>query len=165
MRRGETLLVFPGGGREVAKRKGEKYRLLWGARSGFARLAVAHGYPIVPFATVGAEDALDIVVDTDHPLLAPARRLFGKISGSPDLFPVVRGLGPTPIPRPERQYYWFGEPIDTTGIAATDDTGTARVRDATRAAVEQGIAFLIERRRTDPHRSVRQRLFGPERRR
>jgi hypothetical protein len=34
------VLVYPGGGREVAKRKGEKYQLLWKERVGFARLAI-----------------------------------------------------------------------------------------------------------------------------
>jgi 1-acyl-sn-glycerol-3-phosphate acyltransferase len=164
MRRGETLLVFPGGGREVAKRKGEKYQLLWENRMGFARLAVTHGYPTVPFATVGAEDAFDIVVDNDHRVLEPARRLFEKVSGSPDLFPLVRGIGPTPIPRPERQYYWFGAPIDTAQVNATDDRAVGSVRDQTKTAIEQGIAFLLDEQRADPYRSVRQRLFGPERR-
>jgi 1-acyl-sn-glycerol-3-phosphate acyltransferase len=39
---GQVVLVFPGGGREVAKRRGEKYRLLWKERLGFARMAIAH---------------------------------------------------------------------------------------------------------------------------
>lgn len=161
MARGETILVFPGGGREVAKRKGEKYQLLWENRMGFARLAVKHGYPIVPFATVGAEDAFDIVVDTDNRFLAPARMLFERLSGSPDLFPIVRGIGPTPIPRPERQYYWFGEPIDTGGIAAGDDRGIGRIRDETKAAIEAGIAFLLGEQARDPDRSLVRRLFRP----
>jgi 1-acyl-sn-glycerol-3-phosphate acyltransferase len=165
MRRGETLLVFPGGGREVAKRKGEKYRLIWENRLGFARLAVRHGYPIVPFATVGAEDALDVLVDTDNRLLAPARRLFEKLSGSPDLFPIVRGIGPTPIPRPERQYYWFGDPIDTSAVAGTDDRAVEDIRDRTKTAIEQGIAFLLTEQQADPERSVIRRLLGPQRRR
>lgn len=160
MARGETILVFPGGGREVAKRKGEKYQLLWENRMGFARLAVKHGYPVVPFATVGAEDALDVVVDTDNRFLAPARRLFERISGSPDLFPIVRGIGPTPIPRPERQYYWFGAPIDTGGIAADDDRAIGRIRDETKSAIEEGIAFLLGEQERDPDRSVVRRLLG-----
>lgn len=165
MRRGETLLVFPGGGREVNKRKGEKYRLFWENRMGFARLAVEHGYPVVPFATVGAEDALDVVVDTDSRFLKPAQQLFQKLSGSPDFLPIVRGIGPTPIPRPERQYYWFGDPIDTADIAATDERAVTGLRDRTKAAIEHGIAFLLEEQRTDSQRSVLRRLTGPERRR
>ena len=34
---GEAVLVFPGGGREVFKHKGEKYVLVWKERVGFAQ--------------------------------------------------------------------------------------------------------------------------------
>ncbi len=48
MRHDQTILVFPGGGREIPKFKGEEYTLRWQGRSGFARIAVENGYPIVP---------------------------------------------------------------------------------------------------------------------
>lgn len=166
MRQGELVLVFPGGGREVSKRKGEKYQLVWKNRMGFARLAIQHGYPIVPFASVGSEEALDIVVDADSPLLAPTRMIIEKVLGTPDATPVVRGIGLTPIPRPERQYYWFGEPIETTAVSGrhSEETVVRHVRESTKVAIEKGIAFLLDERDNDPNRSVRKRLFGPQRR-
>ena len=166
MRCGELILVFPGGAREVAKRKGERYKLVWKNRMGFARLAVQYGYPIVPFASVGSEDALDIVIDADNPLRAPMRLIVEKVLGSPDSWPIVRGVGLTPIPRPERQYYWFGKRMNTTAVKGrhTDEATVRRVREATKAAVEGGIAFLLEERENDPNRSVIKRLLGPERR-
>jgi 1-acyl-sn-glycerol-3-phosphate acyltransferase len=166
MRRGELILVFPGGGREVAKRKGEHYKLVWKNRMGFARMAIEHGYPIVPFAAVGAEEALDIVVDADNPLLAPTRRLVEKVLGSPDAMPLVRGIGLTPIPRPERQYYWFDAPIETAAVAGQhgDEATVRRIRETTKTAVEKGIAFLLDEQANDPNRSVLKRLLGPERR-
>lgn len=163
MERGETILVFPGGGREVNKRKGEKYRLMWENRMGFARLAVKHGYPVVPFASVGAEDAFDVVVDVDNRFLAPVASLFERISGSPDFLPIVRGIGPTPIPRPERHYYWFGQAIETAGVPTDDDRAVRRVRDDTKAAVEAGIAFLLDQQARDPQRRLRARLRGMNR--
>jgi 1-acyl-sn-glycerol-3-phosphate acyltransferase len=53
MREGQTILVFPGGSREVNKRRGQQHRLLWRERIGFARLAIEHRYPVVPFPAVG----------------------------------------------------------------------------------------------------------------
>ena len=41
MRERQTILVFPGGSREVNKRRGQQYQLLWRERIGFARLAIA----------------------------------------------------------------------------------------------------------------------------
>nr|HMS80226.1 hypothetical protein [Burkholderiaceae bacterium] len=35
MRAGESVLVFPGGGREVFKHKGERYHLIWKNRPGY----------------------------------------------------------------------------------------------------------------------------------
>lgn len=166
MQRDELILVFPGGGREVAKRKGERYKLVWKNRMGFARIAIQHGYPIIPFASVGADDAVDIVVDADNPLLAPERLFVEKILGSPDSWPLWRGIGPTPIPRPERQYYWFGEQIQTTSMKSchNDDTTVRKVRDTTKTAVEYGIQFLLDEREHDKNRSLIGRLLGPEHR-
>ena len=166
MLRGELILVFPGGGREVAKRKGEQYKLVWKNRMGFARMAIQYSYPIVPFASVGADDAVDIVVDADNPLLAPERLFVEKVLGSPDSWPIWRGIGPTPIPRPERQYYCFGEQMQTTSVRGrhNDDATVRQVRDSTKTAVEYGIQFLLEEREHDKNRSLIRRLLGPEHR-
>ncbi|MGD9621255.1 MAG: lysophospholipid acyltransferase family protein [Mycolicibacterium sp.] len=166
MRRGEVVLVYPGGGREVAKRKGEKYQLIWKNRMGFARLAIEHGYDIVPFAAVGAEEAVDILMDGDHPLLTPTRLFVEKVLGSPDAMPITRGIGITPFPRPERQYYWFGKPIQTASLAGqqADDAVVRRIRERTKKAVEAGIEFLLDEREKDPNRPVVKRLLGSERR-
>lgn len=166
MDRGEVILVYPGGGREVAKRKGEKYQLIWKNRMGFARMAVQHGYTIVPFAAVGAEEAVDILMDGDNPLLAPTRMLVEKLLGSTEAMPITRGIGLTPFPRPERQYYWFGEPISTEDVRGLqdDDAVVRTVREQTKKAIEQGMEFLLAEREKDPNRSVVKRLLGPERR-
>ena len=58
IRAGQHLMVFPGGQREVFKRKNEAYRLIWKERIGFVTLAAAFGYPIVPFASLGADESL-----------------------------------------------------------------------------------------------------------
>jgi 1-acyl-sn-glycerol-3-phosphate acyltransferase len=159
MERDELIMVFPGGGREVAKRRGERYQLVWKQRMGFARLAIENGYPIVPFASVGAEHGVDILLDADSWLLAPARALLTALTGSSDLPPLVRGMGLTPIPRPERQYFHFGTPIDTRefgGIA--DDRDVRRIRDRTARAIEAGIETLLEVRAADPGRGLLPRL-------
>jgi 1-acyl-sn-glycerol-3-phosphate acyltransferase len=159
MRTRQTILVFPGGGREVNKQRGQQYQLLWRERIGFARLAIEQGYPIVPFAAVGADDMLDVVVDQRTPVYGDFARLYQKILGFPTP-PIVRGVGVTPIPRPERLYFWFGEPIDTRGLGASwEDTAAARaVRDEVRQAILDGIQFLRDERDQDPNRGLLKRL-------
>ncbi len=164
MRRGELVMVFPGGGREVNKRKNERYKLVWKNRLGFARLAIKHGYPIVPFASVGAEHGIDILLDNESPLMAPVQFLAEKLLGTPDGPPLVRGIGLTPVPRPERQYYWFGEPIGTTEFTGRDDDDNAarKVRERAAAAIEEGIQLMLAERDADPNRSVVGRLLRPD---
>ena len=147
MRRGENVLVFPGGAREVNKRRGEKYKLIWRERLGFARLAIEHSYPVVPFAAVGAEEMLDIVVDETNPAYARFAAAMKRVAGLP-VPPIVRGIGPTPIPRPQRLYFWFGEPIRTRRWSGLEEDVKAQraVRDEVKAAVESGIEFLQEQR-------------------
>jgi 1-acyl-sn-glycerol-3-phosphate acyltransferase len=101
MREDEHVLVFPGGADEVFKRRGQKYQLLWKERLGFARLAIEFGYPIVPFAAVGAEEMYDVVADDATPGYRQVSALMKRLVGVP-LPPEPRGAGPTLLPRPER---------------------------------------------------------------
>ena len=167
MRAGQPLLVFPGGGREVARRRGDYYPLVWRERIGFARLALEFGYPVVPFAMVGVDDMWDVVVDADDDLYAPrarARAAHRRRSGL--LFPIVRGLGPTPLPRPQRIYARIGTPIDARsfGSSWSDAAGARRLRDAAKAAVAQGIEQLLAEREHDPERHLVPRVRAEARR-
>jgi 1-acyl-sn-glycerol-3-phosphate acyltransferase len=148
MRRGETILVFPGGAREVNKRRGEKYQLFWKSRLGFAHLAQTHSYPIVPFAAVGAEEMLDVLIDENTPVYKQLVALSKQVTGLP-LPSLVRGVGPTPIPRPKQLSFWFGEPIDTTAGRYRGELGTRHLRDDVRHEVENGIERLLAEHNRD----------------
>jgi 1-acyl-sn-glycerol-3-phosphate acyltransferase len=177
MRAGESVLVFPGGGREVMKRRGEKYRLLWKSRAGFARLAVEHGYAIVPFSAVGGEECFEIVIDGNDLMRTPLWRLIERLSPKPDMIPpLVRGIGLSAIPRPQRFYFRFGAAIETRDLGGRcdDEAACFAVRERTRIEVEKGIALLLDERRGDPERALLPRLrrqagrlsrgrLGPER--
>jgi 1-acyl-sn-glycerol-3-phosphate acyltransferase len=158
---GQHVLVFPGGAGEVFKGRGQKYQLLWRERLGFARLAIEFGYPIVPFAAIGAEEMLDVVADGKTPVVGQVSDVMRRLVGVA-LPPIARGVGPTPVPRPERLYFWFGDPIDTARFAGRhdDDAAARAVRDEVRAAVQDGIAFLQAQRDADPRRGLPGRLLG-----
>ena len=154
MRDRQHILVFPGGTGEVFHGRGQKYRLLWKERVGFARLAIEFGYPVVPFAAVGVEEMFDIVADHRTPGLTHVYAVISRLVGLP-LPPIAHGIGPTLIPRPERLYFWFGEPIDTVRFdGRADDDAARQLRDEVRGAVLSGIEFLLAERHADPQRSV-----------
>ncbi len=157
----QGVMVFPGGAHEVFKRRGQHYQLMWRERVGFARLAVAHGCPIIPFAAVGADDTYTVLLDAAHPLAIPIRVISDRVTGRPDAFiPIARGLGPTLIPRPERFYFHFAAPIDTTPLAGQHDNIDVlrALRDQVKRGVEDGIKFLLAERESDPHRRLIPRL-------
>ena len=156
MRANQPILVFPGGERDVGKAKDELYRVLWGKRDGFARLAIEHDYPIVPAALVGGDDVYKILT-TRHGTWGRlgsevGRRLHGRTDMTPHL---IRGIGPTLIPRPQRMYLRFGPPIDT---AAPDGVATeqwvATVKETAKAHLESTLADLLRVRETDPYRHL-----------
>ena len=163
MESGECILVFPGGGREVAKRKGEKYKLIWKERIGFARMAVRYGCTIVPFSAIGVEDAYDILLDVGDLLASPLGPLVKKLGVRYDiLWPIVKGAGPTPLPRPHRLYFRIGEPVETAGLGGDfDNTDLCKtIRDRVRSEIELGIEWLQRARQEDPKRNFLPRVMG-----
>jgi 1-acyl-sn-glycerol-3-phosphate acyltransferase len=156
MRNDETILVFPGGGREIAKFKGEEYRLRWQGRAGFARLSVENGYPIVPAGLVGGDDVYRSLTTRDSAYGRLSEALGRRLNGRPDMaMPLLRGIGPTLIPRPQRMYLRFGSPIDTSRpLGVTEQEWVDIVKDQTQRALENILGDLRRLRDTDPYRGL-----------
>lgn len=157
---GEPVLVFPGGAREVYKRRGQEYQLLWGERTGFARMAIAAGVPIVPFAAVGAEDRFDVLLDLDHPVAAPARAIARRV-GRDDVGTVlVKGSTLGVLPGAGRLYFKFAAPVATTTWSgrAADADARSECRDRVKADIETAIADLLALRAGDDRRSLLPRV-------
>jgi len=155
MNMGQPLLVFPGGGNEILKSKNDaKYGLKWRERAGFARMAILHGYTIVPVAAVGLEDQLDVVADI------PVGKVLAATMGSkgsraemtlPIMKPSAGNLG-------QRLYFRFLEPVDTTAVGgpemAEDKEAVLSVRNIVKDRLEAGLAQLLEEREEDPDRFI-----------
>lgn len=139
LRRGEWVVCYPGGSREVFKRPEDHYRLCWQRSAGFARLAIAEGAPIVPFAGLGVDDSY---VNFGH--LPGTRALFGRYA-----IPFAVGLGPLPLPVQFR--FRLGAPITPPSEMSAAD----RLRDevATRVMsllADEQEAFDHEREDAQP---------------
>jgi len=156
MRHNETVLVYPGGSREIAKFKGEEYLLRWEGRSGFARVAIESNYPIVPVALVGGDDVYQSLFARDSTWGRLNLSLSEKLSGRADMaMPLIRGIGPTLIPRPQRMYLAFGEPISAAKPARTKAaTWVETVRDNTKQSLESILTDLQVVRAADPFRKL-----------
>ena len=169
MNRGDSIIVFPGGTREICKKKGEKYILKWSDRRGFVRMAMEHGYDIIPVAAVGAEETFTVFKDANDILNSPFGKFLKFIGVAEKYFkngelmpPVVKGIGGTIFPRPAKLYFSFGKRISTLKFkskfedAATQDAMKKKVEKALLG--EFGKLFGIRDKDTD--RSKWRRLLN-----
>lgn len=161
MRAGEHILVYPGGGGEVMKRQGEQHTLRWKNRTGFARLAIENGYPIQPFATVGADDCWDILYDNNRFANTRLANWLSRRTGLKveELPPVLKGWGPTLLPKPERMYFRFFPRIETAEYRDMPiEEGARALRNRVEQTVSQGLADLLVERAADSENPLRRRL-------
>ena len=156
MRHNETILVFPGGGREIPKFKGEEHTLRWQGRSGFARLSAESNYPIVPVGLAGGDDVYQSLTTREGRWGQLSHGLTEKLSGRTDMaLPLMHGIGPTLIPRPQRMYLRFAAPIDTTKpTRVSEEKWVAAVKQNTQESLEQTLADLLVIRSSDPYREL-----------
>jgi 1-acyl-sn-glycerol-3-phosphate acyltransferase len=70
---GHHVLVFPGGDLDAGKSWEDRNRIVFGGRSGFARLAIENKVPVVPIVTAGAGESLFVISSGER--LARATRL------------------------------------------------------------------------------------------
>ncbi|CAM9623563.1 unnamed protein product [Ectocarpus fasciculatus] len=66
LKRGDNVLLFPGGVSEAYHKKGEDYKLFWPEKAEFIRLAVASGAIIVPFSAIGVADRYALHVQRER---------------------------------------------------------------------------------------------------
>ena len=166
------VLVFPGGGREVMRRKGEAYQLIWKQRTGFARLAIEHGYDIIPFGSVGPDENFQILLDAKDISKSRLWKLFSQrlpldaYTRNGDMIPpLARGVGLSVLPRPQRYYFGFGKRIRTSQLKrdASDQDAVWAIRERVGRAVEKEIDALKAYRQTDrkKHWSILRRWLAP----
>ncbi|KAH9791742.1 AB hydrolase-1 domain-containing protein [Citrus sinensis] len=165
------VLLYPGGVREAFHRKGEEYKLFWPESSEFVRVAAAFGGKIVPFGVVGEDDLAQIVVDYNDQMKIPYLRSRIEeqtekvVSLRTDTGGEVANQAmhvPFYIPKvPGRLYYYFGKPIETKGRKQElrDKKKAQELYLQVKSEVEKCIAYLKEKRESDPYRNILSRLI------
>jgi 1-acyl-sn-glycerol-3-phosphate acyltransferase len=146
----EDLVVLPGGDIDVWRPHNARYEVRFAGRTGYARIALEAGVPIVPVAHAGAHDTLYVITDGRN--VAKALR-FPELARA-HIFPVHISLpwgltfGPWPhIPPPARLRYRFAEPVLPEHVGArpghppTDDQ-VAELDRLVRASVQRELHVL-----------------------
>ncbi len=130
--RGEHLIVTPGGTREGCRSFRDRYRVDWGRRTGYLKLALKYGLDVIPAAAHGTDDTYVGLNDGD----AWSRRLRLPLG-----LPVWVGLGPLgpwPLspPFPVRIRQVLGPRIALPRVAAGDRDALAALHDEVAGAVQ-----------------------------
>jgi hypothetical protein len=138
--RGEHVMVQPGGTREGCRSFRHRYRVEWGERLGYLRLALRYRLPIIPVAGAGVDDGY-VGLNDGYAL--------GKRLGLPRGLPAWLGVGPLGLwplspPFPVKMTQRVGEPIRRhldEGIDPADRERLlglhAEVRDAVQALLDE----------------------------
>ena len=63
---GHHVVVFPGGDLDAFKSWSDRNDVIFGGRSGFARLAIEQQVPVVPIVTAGAGESLFVLTDGER---------------------------------------------------------------------------------------------------
>jgi 1-acyl-sn-glycerol-3-phosphate acyltransferase len=103
-----SLMVFPEGARGTGKLYKDRYKLVRFG-TGFMRIALQTGTPIVPFSFIGGEEALPAVYHA---------KTLAKLVGAP-YWPVPPYL--VPVPKPVQCSLHFGEPMTFKGTGNETD--------------------------------------------
>ncbi|MEW5809206.1 MAG: hypothetical protein AB1925_07120 [Actinomycetota bacterium] len=111
----------------------------------------------MPVGLVGGDDVYRSVLERDGTWERMTRGLGERLHGVSGVgIPVVRGVGPTLAPRPQRMYLRFGQPISTTH-APTDTSARSwelMVKQRTQTALEAILHELQALRADDPFRRL-----------
>ncbi|MDH4040645.1 MAG: acyltransferase family protein [Gammaproteobacteria bacterium] len=159
MEAGHDLLVFPGGAAEANKTAQEKYSLVWRERYGFVRMAARHGYNITPFGMVGPDDWWDHAIEGRDLLQSRLVKLLQKMGVIGDIRedivpPIPRGLFNTLLPKPERCFLAFGEPVEVPDCRGREVSMAVQksVRTRTAEAVESLVGDMLLMRAQNKHK-------------
>jgi 1-acyl-sn-glycerol-3-phosphate acyltransferase len=108
VKRGEHVCVQPGGTREGCRSFRHRYRVHWGDRVGYLRLAIKYRLPIIPLAADGVDD-LYLGLNDGYTL--------GQRLRMPGQLPLWLGFGatgvwPLSLPWPVKVTQYVGEPFE-----------------------------------------------------
>jgi 1-acyl-sn-glycerol-3-phosphate acyltransferase len=148
---GHDVALWPGGERDSLRPWVRRDEAILAGRTGFVRLAIRSGVPIVPISTVGGPDSM--------PVLATGRRLakllqldrLAQLKAFPIALQAPWGVSPAllpEIPLPAKIRTAFQKPVEfrVDPERAEDDDYVQRKYDEVQGRIQEGMDALARRR-------------------
>ncbi|HEY2772270.1 MAG TPA: lysophospholipid acyltransferase family protein [Solirubrobacteraceae bacterium] len=149
---GHDVALWPGGERDSLRHWSQRDQAMLAGRTGFIKLAIRSGVPIVPIATVGGPDAM--------PVLATGKRLarvlqldkVARLKMFPIAFQLPWGISPAllpevPLPTKIRTAFQPAIELETDPGRAEDDDYIEEMYARVEGAIQDGMDVLARRRR------------------
>jgi hypothetical protein len=148
--RGDPIIVTPGGTREACRPYTDRYRVEWGERVGYLRLALKYRLRVLPAAAGGVDDTYIGLNDGYQ---------TGKRLGLPGKLPAWIGVGPLGLwpvspPFPTKIVQHIGAPIDLEDQGPVDPSDRPRLVEL-HARVKATVQGLLDRANRRPPASGR----------
>ncbi len=149
---GRDVALWPGGEVDSLRPWVKRDEATLAGRTGFIRLAIASGVPIVPIATVGGPDSMPVLFSGRR--LAKALRLdrIARLQVFPFALSAPWGIAPAALPEiplPTKIRTAFQEPVKLSRDPdkAEDHDYVQRKYDEVRESIQRGMDELARRRR------------------
>ena len=146
------MALWPGGEIDSLRPWTDRDKAVLAGRTGFIRMAIQAGVPIVPIATVGGPDSMPVVLQGKR--LARALQLdkLARIKVMPLAISAPWGLSPAMLPEipfPTKIRTAFQDPIelDSDPERVNDDAYVDKMYDEVQGSIQHGMDTLARRRR------------------
>lgn len=111
---GHKVVVFPGGNFEAFRPFKDRYRIDFGGKTGFAKLAIRNQVPVVPFCCIGGHETFFVLYRGEKIAELTGVRKYLRSESFPIFLGLPWGIGIGPIfhlPLPAKIVMEIGEPI------------------------------------------------------
>jgi len=149
---GRDVALWPGGEVDSLRPWVKRDEATLAGRTGFIRLAIASGVPIVPIATVGGPDSMPVLFSGRR--LAKVMQLdkIARLKVFPFAISAPWGIAPAALPEiplPTKIRTAFQEPVTLANdpAKAKDDDYVDRKYEEVRKSIQRGMDELARRRR------------------
>lgn len=149
---GRDVIVWPGGEVDSLRPWSKRDEATLGGRTGFVKLAIRMGVPIVPVATVGGADAMPVLIRGDKLAKALGLDRFARLKVFPIAISLPWIIAPAALPQiplPAKIRTRFMPPVelDHDPSRCDDEAYVDAKYDEVRASIQAGMDELASKRR------------------
>ena len=148
---GHKVMVFPGGNYEAFRPFRERHRIDFGGKTGFVKLALRHGVPLVPVLALGGHETFFVLHRGEKLAALTGAKRYLRSESFPVFVGLPWGIGIGPIfhwPLPAKTLVEVGVPMSLASYGPAAESDPEVVAHLARE-VERRLQEMMDRRAAD----------------